>query len=164
MPNEADRDPMLAAARAILEDALEAIRTATEGASPEALNWRPAGEETNSIAVLAVHAMHSTRSWLSIAADAPLPARDRDSEFRATADNAAALRASIEVLGAECRALLERPALPDWAVMRKTHARPSPDRPAEVSAAWALLHALEHLREHAGQMLLTRQLFDARTV
>jgi hypothetical protein len=31
-----------------------------------------------------------------------------------------------------------------------------------VSAAWALLHALEHLREHEGQLFLTRQLWDQR--
>jgi uncharacterized damage-inducible protein DinB len=155
---------MLLAAKAILEDALEAMRTATEGASPEALNWRPAGEETNSVAVLAVHAMHSTRSWLSVAMGAQLPARDRDSEFMATADDMAALRDVIDHIGSECRALLERPASSDWGVMRKTHARPSLTWPTEVSAAWALLHALEHLREHAGQMLLTRQLFDARLV
>jgi hypothetical protein len=31
-----------------------------------------------------------------------------------------------------------------------------------VLAGWALLHALEHLREHEGQMFLTRQLWDQR--
>jgi hypothetical protein len=29
-----------------------------------------------------------------------------------------------------------------------------------VTAAWALLHALEHLREHAAQAQLTRQLWQ----
>jgi uncharacterized damage-inducible protein DinB len=155
---------MLVAARAILEDALEAMRTATEGASTEALNWRPAADDTNSLAVLGVHAMHSTRSWLSVATGAPLPPRDRDSEFIATAGDVVALQDWIEAMAVECRALLQRPASSDWGVMRKTHARPSLNWPTEVSAAWALLHALEHLREHTGQMLLTRQLFEARTV
>lgn len=156
-----DRDPLLVAASAVLKDALEAMRAATEGASPEALNWRPAGAETNSLAVLGVHTMHSTRSWLSVAMGTQLPARDRDSEFVATADSVVALRDVIERMGSECRELLDQAAPPEWGVMRKTHARPSPDWPTEVSAAWALLHALEHMREHAGQMLLTRQLFDA---
>ena len=31
------------------------------------------------------------------------------------------------------------------------------------SAAWALLHALEHLREHVAQASLTRQLWEARS-
>lgn len=39
----------------------------------------------------------------------------------------------------------------------QTHARMSGGA-EQVSAAWALLHALEHLREHVGQMQLTRQL------
>ncbi len=155
-------DPILVAARAIFDEALEALGGSLTDARSEALNWRPAGEDTNSLAVLGVHAMHSTRSWLSVAMGAELPARDRDSEFLAKADDAAALREVIDQIGGECRALLELPAPADWGVMRKTHARPSPDWPTEVSAAWALLHALEHLREHAGQMLLTRQLFEAR--
>jgi hypothetical protein len=46
--------------------------------------------------------------------------------------------------------------------MRKTHARPHPEHAQDVPAAWALLHAMEHLREHEGQMSLTRQLWEAR--
>jgi hypothetical protein len=29
-----------------------------------------------------------------------------------------------------------------------------------MPAAWALMHALEHLREHLGHMALTRQLWE----
>jgi len=43
-----------------------------------------------------------------------------------------------------------------------TPASPAPAAKADAPAAWALLHALEHLREHVGQMLLTRQLWLAR--
>ena len=31
-----------------------------------------------------------------------------------------------------------------------------------VTAAWALIHALVHLREHVGHAELTRQLWDER--
>src|SRR5262245_21683618 len=47
-------DPFVIAAREALDDALGDVRASIEGASAEALNWRPAGHETNSIAVLGV--------------------------------------------------------------------------------------------------------------
>lgn len=84
-------DPMLAAAREVLELAITEMRGCIEGASPDALNWRPGGDDTNTIAVLAVHSLTSTRSWLSVALGAALPARDRPSEFVATAADAGAL-------------------------------------------------------------------------
>ena len=153
-------DPFVAAARDALDDALGDVRASIEGAPADALNWRPAGDETNSIAVLGVHAMHSTRSWLAVAMGAPLPERDRASEFRATQKDAAALLSFIDAMRVDCVSLLELPAPPDWGIARKTHARPAPGAPDRVSAAWALLHALEHLREHAGQLMLTRQLWE----
>lgn len=155
-------DPFVMAAREALDDALGDVRASIEGAPAAALNWRPAGDDTNSIAVLGVHAMSSTRSWLAVAMGAPLPPRDRDSEFRATQEDAGALLSFVDAMRADCIALLELPAPDDWGIARKTHARPAPDAPDHVAAAWALLHALEHLREHAGQLMLTRQLWDAR--
>lgn len=156
-------DPFTAAAAGILDDALADMRSAIDGAATDALNWKPGGDGTNSIAVLAVHSMSSTRSWLSIAVGAPLPGRDRDSEFIATTPGAEALLAFIDAMRADCVRLLSEAAVPDWGVSRRTHTRPNPDAEPDVSAAWALLHALEHLREHAGQMLLTRQLAGARS-
>src|SRR5919106_714996 len=47
------------------------MREAIGGLPPEALGWRPPGEDTNPITVLAVHAMHSTRWWLTIARGLP---------------------------------------------------------------------------------------------
>ncbi len=156
-------DPaILGAAREILELALDEIRGCVEGAPAEALNWRPEGAETNSIAVLAVHSLHSTRSWLSVAVGAPLPARDRPSEFMTSTSDVSALVAAVDVMKRECVALLETDSVDDWSTTRETHPRPDNDSARQVTAAWALLHALEHLREHTGQMLLTRHLWDAR--
>ncbi len=148
-------DPILAASREILELALVDMCACVDAASVDALNWRPAGDDTNSIAVLAVHSLHSTRSWLSVAVGASLPKRERAAEFVASASDAAALVATVDAMKRDCMALLDGAKGGDWSVMRKYDAE-------EVTAAWALLHALEHLREHVGQMLLTRQLWDAR--
>jgi hypothetical protein len=156
-------DAFTAAARHILDQAVVDMSAAIEGASSEALNWQPGGDGTNSIAVLAVHSMSSTRSWLSVATGAPLPERDRDSEFLARTRDSADLLAFVTSLRDDSRRLLVSAGVPDWSVMRKTHARPSPDADPDVTAAWALIHALEHLREHTGQMLLTRLLWDGRS-
>ncbi|MCH7809604.1 MAG: hypothetical protein IH863_03380, partial [Chloroflexi bacterium] len=45
-------DSITLSARFVLKEALGELRAAVEGVPAGALNWRPAGEETNSIAVL----------------------------------------------------------------------------------------------------------------
>jgi hypothetical protein len=150
-------DPTIAAARDILGDSLDELRKALDGCSAEQLNRRPAGEDTNGLAVLATHALGSTRSWLSLAVDATLPERDRDAEFRVVVEDPAAFMVQVDTLAGACRALLEtaRPFDPGrvGAAPWRTYGAEEP-----VTAAWALLHALEHLREHIGHAQLTRQL------
>lgn len=157
-------DPTIDAARDLLENSLGAMRETLEGTDPEALNWRPAGADTNSIAVLAIHSMHSTRSWLSAATGAPLPERDRPSEFIATADDVGELLRFFDEMAADCRALLEDagPFDPSELLTREGVGRSYRDEP--VTAAWALIHALQHLREHVAHTQLTRQLWDQRQV
>ena len=56
-------------------------------------------------------------------------------------------------------------ALPprEWrSTMRTSHSRMSSGEFEVVSGAWALIHALEHLREHMGHAQLTRQLWEHR--
>jgi hypothetical protein len=158
-----DTDPFISAARRIMIEALVDMRACIDGAPPTALNWRPGGDDTNTIAVLTVHALHSTRSWLAVALGAPLPQRDRPSEFVATAEDVQALQSFIDEMERETLVLIDAVgAAIDWAAQRQTHVRPRPDQSPIEPAAWALLHALEHLREHVGQMLLTRQLWDRK--
>jgi hypothetical protein len=154
-------DTFTGSARDILDTAVTDMRAAIGGLDADALNWKPV-DGANSIAVLAVHSMHSTRSWISIAAGAGLPERDRDSEFVAEAADAASLTAFVDGMADDCRALLKGAAVGDWSAMRVTHPRNRPDAEPQAPASWALLHALEHLREHVGQMQLTRQLVNGR--
>ena len=60
-------DPTIEAARGFVDESLTSMRAAMAGAPADALNRRPAGEDTNAVAVLVVHAVHSTRWWLSVA-------------------------------------------------------------------------------------------------
>jgi uncharacterized damage-inducible protein DinB len=147
-------------ARDIFHRTAEAMRNAIDGAPSEVRNRKPGASDTNSITVLAVHMMHSTRSWLCVATGAPLPARNRDDEFVATMPDAASLLEFFDGMVADCRAILNASAVTDWSATARTHARPQPAEDGEVPAAWALLHALEHLGEHTGQIQLTRQLLD----
>lgn len=172
MSNE---DPMLLAARDVLASALTAIRGCVETASAEALNWRPGGDDTSSIAVLAVHSLASTRGWLARATAAPRPYRHRDDEFAVVAADAQSVLVIFDEIARDCTALLAHPVSVDWNAilpdveripdgmqLRTAPAPPARDSPEAVLAGWALIHALEHLREHEGQMSLTRQLWDQR--
>jgi len=148
---------MIVAARDVFEDSIKGIHGAIEGASPDTLNARPAGPNTNSIAVLAVHSMHSTRWWLSVAAGAPIPERDRPSEFLVVASGGDELRTTVDEMAQDCRRLLDPQAALDLGALRESGTRNG----EPVSVAWAMLHAIEHLREHVSHMLLTRQVLDA---
>ena len=149
-------DPTIEAARNIVGDSLDELRKAFDGCSADQLNRRPAGEDTNGLAVLATHALHSTRSWLSLATGASLPRRDREAEFLVVVDDTAEFMGTFDALAAECRALLETGrAFEPGRVCTAPWRTYDADEP--VTAAWALLFALEHLREHVGHAQLTRQ-------
>jgi hypothetical protein len=151
-------DPTIEAAREIFDESVDHLREAIEGLTPEALAWRPAGEESNPITVLAVHGMHSSRWWLTIARGLPLPERDRPSEFEAESASDSELLSFVDEIAADCRARLDPSETFDPAA-----SRPLPEGEPPVSAAWALLHALEHFREHVAQAQLTRQLWKQGT-
>jgi len=152
-------DPHLTSARAVLRAAREDIPAAIDGLPTDALNWRPTPEDSNSIAVLAIHSLTSTRTWLAVAVDEPLPSRNRDAEFEAIARKPAELLHFVDSATAVCLDLVSKERTVDWSALRRHWAR---EQDVQPSAAWALLHALEHLREHVGQISLTRQLWEQR--
>ena len=147
-------DPTIEAARELFDEAFGQIRDVIEGLSAEALAWRPPAEDTNPITVLATHGLHSTRWWLTIARGAPLPDRDRPSEFEAETGSEEELLSFADRMVSDCRARLD-PAEPFDAGAERSVPDDEP-----VTSAWALLHALEHLREHVAQAQLTRQLWN----
>jgi hypothetical protein len=152
-------DPTIAAFREVLDESLDEIRRGIDGLSVDQLNARPAGGDTNSIAVIVTHALGATLSWLSLAMGAPLPPRDRDAEFRAVADEGFAARTDEMI--ARCLAVLEAG---EWVPDRVGTPNWSPRLAAEPrTAAWAAAHALAHLGEHVGHLHVTRELFEPPT-
>ncbi len=146
-------DSLLEATREVLSESLQDLTSTLEGRSAEEMNRRPAGEDTNGLAVLVIHALYSTRSWLSLATGAELPPRDRPAEFRTVVDNADNFRTLAGRIAAECRALLNVSTFDPAATGVATW---TGDEPESVTAAWALLHAVSHLGEHVGHAQLTR--------
>ena len=108
------------------------------------------------------HALHSTRAWLSVAVAAPLPERDRPAEFAASAADLDAFLAGFDAMSNDCRAVLEHAGPFDPGRVGTAPWRPGDLAQEPVTAAWALIHALVHLREHVGHAELTRQLWDER--
>jgi uncharacterized damage-inducible protein DinB len=155
-------DPVLESARYLVAQSLDELRASLDRLPLQALNWRPGGDATNSIAVLATHTAHATRLWLNIAMGSPLPDRNRDAEFHASAEDPDAFRWIVHGLADDSLATLQSADAVDWTAMRPTQGRGG-DAPAEVPAAYALIHATEHLRGHVDQISLIRQLWEQRS-
>jgi hypothetical protein len=153
-------DPILEAARRAIVQGADTLRRAVRDLPAEALNWIPAGPDTNSISVLATHAMHATRVLAAMAAGLPPPARDRAGEFAALAESPEAVLALIDGLAVECDAILEPCAGIDWSTPRQR--RRDDGSILEMSAVEALLFAVTHLRGHADEAALTRHFWLAQ--
>jgi len=153
-------DALLEAARTTLDGSLHELRKQLEGLDANALNDRPGGDGTNTLAVLAVHALASTHSWLALATGSALPPRDRPREFETRVDDPVAFLASVDATSDACREILAGAEGIDPGKTGTAPWRTGTEAEEPVTAAWALLHALDHLREHVGHAQLTRQLLS----
>jgi hypothetical protein len=155
-------DPLIAAAREISGWAFDVLRNAVTGLDPESLDWVPADpEHTNSITVLTTHALGATRLLMSVAVGAGEPERSHDAEFATEGLSADEVLAHIDDMAGQCHALLDgAPETMDWG---QTRPRTMSDgRRTERTAAWYLIHSVDHLRGHADEAALTRHLLNAR--
>ena len=152
-------DPIIEATRRVIGDIFDTLRTVVDGLPAEALNWRPAGEgDTNSIAVQLTHGLHATRRLLNFATEHPQQApRDREAEFGANVDGPESLLRLIDEVDADCNTTLDNADMSDWGVMRQLRSSGE-----ELSAAFLIIHAAEHLRGHADEASLTRHVWMAQ--
>ncbi len=136
------------------------IFSTLESAPRDAWNWIPAGDETNSLFVLATHVIGSEHGWIFEILGRGAETRNRPAEFRAMADIAAkdesldALRAEYERVGNETREIFENLTEHDLTTTRYRESH------GDVSVRWIILHVIEHSSEHLGQMELTLQLWE----
>jgi uncharacterized damage-inducible protein DinB len=123
----------------------------------EALNWSP-GPGMNSVAVLAAHSAGSERYWIGDVVARDDSHRDRAAEFRAQAASVAELIAPLKAALAHSRNVLGQLTLENLGEKRTA---PSDQR--EVTVAWALVHALEHVATHLGHVQMMRDVWQARS-
>lgn len=146
-------DPTVEAALTVAKAGHQSLREALQRAPRPALDWQPA-PDTNSICVLVHHALNSEKWWLAQTVGEELP-RNRDAEFLLRDQGAADLLRRIDQADADANAYLSRLKPEDFT-------RQITYRDQRVSAAWAVIHALEHVREHVGHVELTLQLWERR--
>lgn len=139
------------AAHGIFDDQHASWREVISGLDAEALNWKP-GNETNSITVLVSHSMDAERFLMASAVGVELD-RDREAKFRVVASGADELLQLVDDTAREVRGYID--AMTED-LLTADHARPGRTHSGE----WWFLHAVEHSREHIGQALLTRQLYE----
>ena len=147
-------DPVIEATRVVLEESLGEISKGVADLSVDQLNARPAGGDTNSVAVICAHALGSTRSWLSIAFGLPQPPRDRAAEFKTVADAGfkdwtAQAIAGIFALLDDATWDPDRVGTPNWNPHLASEPRTAP---------YSVMHAVAHLGEHVGHLHMTREL------
>lgn len=129
------------------------LRDAVRGLDAAALNWVPAAE-ANPIAVLVVHTIGSEQQVLrtvrSISGD-----RDRDAEFRATAESADDLIAQLDAADTFLDEVGSSITSEDLIAVR-----PRGDMPPQSGLNW-LVTNYGHAREHLAHIDLTKQFYAA---
>jgi uncharacterized damage-inducible protein DinB len=139
-----------------LQELHQEIKDALHGLSQEALDWVP-GKDMNSLVAMVTHLSGSERGMVGTIVGGIPSNRDRAAEFLAKDADEAALVAlldgSLEVVRSVCAKL----SLKD---LESKRIMPRDQR--EVTAAWVLLHALEHTGIHLGHIQITRQMWEQR--
>ena len=122
----------------------------------ELFQWSP-GSEFNSVAILLRHLAGSERWWIGEAIGGVPAHRDRDAEFVHDSPRRQDVLRSVEEARARSREVLAGVTVADLAspITAPRPGRASQERPTKM---WALLHYLEHLGYHRGQILLLRKL------
>jgi uncharacterized damage-inducible protein DinB len=137
----------------LLEDQHTFASHALQGASREALNWKPASTPCDSLAGLVHHIVEVQRLWLdTVIGGEPVPA-GLATAHQAEADSAESLLAMMEDSLAKSKARLESLAPAQYDEPRERRGR-------QVTVRWAAYHTLEHTALHVGHMQLTRQVYD----
>lgn len=130
------------------------------GLSPEQLDW-VAGDDMNSLCVLAIHVTQAERYWVGLALG-DLIDRDRPSEFTAQGYSHDELVARFKGNTDYYKTAFESAKINT--LDETAQVLLFPENPWECTRGWALLHALDHTAEHLGHVGMTRQLLDRATI
>lgn len=151
-------DAGVAAIQDHLDDVWNSLLAAVREIDDELFQWCP-GPEFNSAAILLRHLAGSERYWIGEVIGGVPSHRVRDAEFVHDEPARADVLRAVE----EARALTRR-TLSGVTAADLASPVPGPKTPRRLSSPeppdkyWALLHYLEHLGYHRGQILLLRNL------
>ena len=155
--------PTHQAALTVAQESFAMFAEALAGLPDEALVWRPAAENSNSLAVLAAHSISATRFWLANGAGLGKSIEeyrrvDRGPSFAVAGGAADDFRAQFDVLLSDVATLFESG--------KEAHLSAEVVQPADPSmtrtGVGCLIHGIGHLREHVGQAQLMRDLWLGR--
>ena len=133
------------------------LRESIAGLDAATLNWAP-GPDTSTIAVIVVHSLGAEAEMLRNLLGIPTD-RVRDEEFVARQHQPEELEALIAEAEADWRDLA--PRLGEVELRR---AIPRPNKPEPQTGLYWLVRNHGHMREHLGQLWLTRQLAVERGI
>lgn len=137
----------------LLEDQHTYAGHAIQGASTEALNWKPATTPCDSLAGLVHHIVAVERLWLdAVAGGEPVPP-ELATAHAAEAASAEELQRLLDDGLARSKARLE-------ALTAAQLDEPRERRGRTLTVRWAVYHTLEHTALHVGHMQITRQVYD----
>ena len=147
-----------------IQDSLRWLRDTVSGLPVEALDWQP-GPEANSITVLVCHALWSTRFWVWTGCGRNPSHREyveteRAEAFRMRGESDRFLLGWITNIEADVGVAI-RGGRDEHLTAEYPMDDAEPDDGARTGAS-CLVHAASHLREHVGQVALTRDLWLAR--
>jgi uncharacterized damage-inducible protein DinB len=156
--------PTHAAALKVAQESFATLRTAIAELPDGAANWVPA-PNTNSVAVLTTHCVTAARFFYSEGSGtrgsiAAYRAGERSAAFATQNATIADLIALIDAFQPELEAILSEgdPASLEAGI---SWPEEDPGEPERSGVDW-LFRATAHVREHIGQVQLTRDLWNAR--
>lgn len=132
------------------------VKQALDSLQPEELDKAPLPSDTNSPGVLVTHMAGSESFWVHQVAGGIKVGRDREAEFRAAGASATDLAALLDRTGDKTRQVLRGLSSDD--LDRTAQVRPG--KPP-VTIRYAVVHALQHMAQHVGQLALTVQVLQA---
>jgi uncharacterized damage-inducible protein DinB len=140
-----------------ITSSIDQLLATLEGLDARELNWSPI-PNANSLYVMATHTMGTTAENLLEVLCGQAVHRQRDAEFAAQGDSAAALHAHWQSLRAQIQAQLEQLSDAELGQARKHPRR------GDITGRDVLIVVARHCAEHMGQAFLTRDLLLAQRV
>lgn len=133
---------------------MEGVLRILDSVPQEALAWQPPFPNANTFGALAVHTVASAEWWILACIRGDEIARDRDAEFHATT-TAPEIRQRFEAWYAATDDLIrEQP--PEWFGQLSHHFA------GDRTNRRCLMHSVEHLAQHFGQMEIMGDLWRAQ--